>query len=219
MCVCLTSSREGLPSRDTNRRAIIPLNACNVIPPPDSAHQPLPGEMLADGCPLGNVYGTATFSSRLLESRPARHSVTLRCRLGHLPFLPFQISEESDTRSQCNYARKTPILTQTKSGEAFETNKAKRWLGAKVANLRTGGAARKQVPVLYGNDRPALARHEFRHDFILSRAVGMEKYRCFAGTTRENRCSLSTRNAKDKRQSGIVLSPPGGGFEPRTSAT
>jgi hypothetical protein len=37
-----------------------PPNACNVIPPPDSAHQPLPGEMLADECPLGNVYGTAT---------------------------------------------------------------------------------------------------------------------------------------------------------------
>ncbi len=33
--------------------------------------------------------------------------------------------------------------------------------GAKVANLRTGGAAGKQVPVLYGNDRPALTRHEF----------------------------------------------------------
>jgi hypothetical protein len=120
--------------------------------------------MLADGCPLGNVYGTATFSSRLLESRPARHSVTLRFRLGHLPFLRFQISEESDMRSQCNYARKTLILTQTKSGEAFETFEtiiAKQWLGAKVADLRTGGAARKQVPVLYGNDRPALARHEF----------------------------------------------------------
>jgi hypothetical protein len=42
--------------------------------------------------------------SRLLESCPARHSVTLRCRLGHLPFLPFQISEESEMRSQCNYA-------------------------------------------------------------------------------------------------------------------
>ncbi len=40
VCVCLTSSREGLPSRDTNRRAITPLNACDVIPPPDSAHQP-----------------------------------------------------------------------------------------------------------------------------------------------------------------------------------
>jgi hypothetical protein len=39
--------------------------------------------------------------------------------------LPFQISEESDTRSQCNYVRKTPILTQTKSGEAFETIIAK----------------------------------------------------------------------------------------------
>jgi hypothetical protein len=154
-----------------------------------------------------------------LESCPVRHSVTLRFRLSHLPFLPFQISEESDTRSQCNYAQKTLILTQTKSGEAFETIIAKRWLGAKVANLWTGGAAWKQVPVLYGNDRPAFTRHKFRHDFILSHVVGMEKYRCFSGTTRENRCSLSTRNAKDKRQSGIVLSPPGGGFEPRTSAT
>jgi hypothetical protein len=66
------------------------------------------------------TYGTATGS--FLESRPAHHSVTLRFRLGHLPFLPFQISKESDMRSHCNYARKTPILIQTKSGEAFETN-------------------------------------------------------------------------------------------------
>jgi hypothetical protein len=143
-----------------------PPNACDVIPPPDSAHPSLPGEMLADGCPLGNVYGTATSSSHFLESCPARHSVTLRFRLGHLPFLLFQISEESDMRSQCNYAQKTPILIQTKSGKAFETIIAKQWLGAKVANLRTGGAAQKQVPVLYGNDRPALTRHKF--DTILS---------------------------------------------------
>jgi hypothetical protein len=121
--------------------------------------------------------------------------------------------------SQCNYVQQTPILTQTKSGKAFETILAKQWLGAKVANLWTGGAAWKQVPVLYGNDRPALARHEFRHDFILSHVVGMEMNRYFSGTTHENRCSLSTRNAKDKHQSGIVLSPPGGGFKPRTSAT
>ncbi len=97
----------------------------------------------------------------LFESRPVRHSVTLRCCLGHLPFLPFQISEESDTRSQCNYAQKTPILIQTKSGKAFKTNLQNNRLGVKVANLRTGGAAWKQVPALYGNDRPALARHEF----------------------------------------------------------
>jgi hypothetical protein len=97
----------------------------------------------------------------LLESHLARHSVTLRCRLGHLPFLPFQISEESDMRSQCNYAQKTPILTQMKSGKAFEKNEQNNWLGAQVANLQTGGAAWKQVPVLYGNDRPALTRHKF----------------------------------------------------------
>jgi hypothetical protein len=37
-----------------------PPNACDVILPPNSAHQPLPGEMLADVCLLGNVYETAT---------------------------------------------------------------------------------------------------------------------------------------------------------------
>jgi hypothetical protein len=57
------------------------------------------------------------------------------------------------------------------------------------------------------------------HNLLLFRVVGMEKYRCFMGTTGENCCSLNTRNAKDKRQSGVVLSLPGGGFEPRTSAT
>ncbi len=44
-------------------------------------------------------------------------------------------------RSQCNYAQTTPILTQAKSGKAFETMVAKQWLGAKVANLRTVGTA------------------------------------------------------------------------------
>ncbi len=144
MCVCLTSSREGLPSDAIPiAEQIHPPQPCDVIPPPDFAHQPFPREMLADGCLLGNVYGTATFSSCLLESRPACHSVTLRFHLGHLPFLPFQISKESDTRSQCNYAQKTPILTQSKSGKAFKTIIAKQWLGVKVANLWTGGAARK----------------------------------------------------------------------------
>ncbi len=123
VCVCVWPPVEkGYPlTRYQLQGKFTPPNACDIIPPPDSAHQPLPGEMLADGCPLGNVYGTATFSSHLLESRLARHSVTLRFRLGHLPFLPFQISEESDMRSQCNYAQKTPILTQMKSVEAFET--------------------------------------------------------------------------------------------------
>jgi hypothetical protein len=53
VCVCLTSSREGLPSdaMPIAGRIHPPPNACDVIPPPDSAHQPLPGEMLADECP------------------------------------------------------------------------------------------------------------------------------------------------------------------------
>jgi hypothetical protein len=56
-------------------------------------------------------------------------------------------------------------------------------------------------------------------NLLLSCVVGMEKYRCFLGTTHENCCSLNTGNAKDKGQSGVVLSLLGGGFEPRTSAT
>jgi hypothetical protein len=169
VCVCLTSSREGLPSRDTNRRAITPLNVCDVIPPPDSAHQPLPGEMLADGCPLGNVYGTATFSSRLLESRPVRHSVTLRLRLGHLPFLPFQISEESDMRSQCNYAQKTLILTQTKSGKAFKTIKQNNGLVRRLQIFGQGAQLGNKYRFCMGmTDRPSRATN---FDTILSSLV------------------------------------------------
>jgi hypothetical protein len=75
----------------------------------------------------------------------------------------------------------------------------------------------------YGNcmgltDQPSCATNLI-HDLLLSCVVEVEKYRCFLGTTHENCCSLSTQNAEDKRQSGVVLSPPGGGFEPRMSAT
>ncbi len=62
VCVCVQPPVEGgyLLMRYQPQGEFTPPNACDVIPPPDSAHQPLPGEMLADGCPLGNVYGTAT---------------------------------------------------------------------------------------------------------------------------------------------------------------
>jgi hypothetical protein len=53
------------------------------------------------------------------------------------------------------------------------------------------------------------------HNLLLSRVVGMEKYRCFLGTTRENCCSLNMQNVKDKHQSGVILSLPGEGFELR----
>jgi hypothetical protein len=66
--------------------------------------------------------------------------------------------------------------------------------------------------------RPSCAMNLI-HDLLLSRVVGMEKYRCFLGTTCENCCSLNTQNVKDKHQSGVVQSPPGGGFKPRLSAT
>jgi hypothetical protein len=62
VCVCVRPPvEEGyLLTRYQSQGKCTPPKACDVIPPPDSTHQPLPGEMLADGCPLGNVYGTAT---------------------------------------------------------------------------------------------------------------------------------------------------------------
>jgi hypothetical protein len=168
VCVCVWPSVErGYPLlRYQSLGEFTPPHACDVIPPPDSAHQPLPGEMLADGCPLGNLYGTATFSSCLLESRPARHSVTLRFRLGHLPFLPFQISEESDTRSQCNYAQKTLILTQTKSAKAFETIKQNNGLVRRLQIFGQGAQLGNKYRFCMGmTDRPSRATN---FDTILS---------------------------------------------------
>jgi hypothetical protein len=61
VCVFLSSSRGGLPSDAV-------LTTRQIHPPPmpatsfsrQSPHQPPPGEMLADWCPLGYAYGTAT---------------------------------------------------------------------------------------------------------------------------------------------------------------
>jgi hypothetical protein len=61
LCVFSTSSSGGLPSDAIPIAGRIhPPHACNVIPPRQTPHQPLPGEMLADVYPLSNVDGTAT---------------------------------------------------------------------------------------------------------------------------------------------------------------
>jgi hypothetical protein len=54
VCVCLDLRKKGgyLYVRDTNCKDATP-NTCDVITPPGSSHQPLPGEMLANGCPSG----------------------------------------------------------------------------------------------------------------------------------------------------------------------
>jgi hypothetical protein len=101
-----------------------------------------------------------------LESHLLRHSVTLRFRLGHLPFLPFQISEESDTRSQCNYAQKTPILSQTKSGEAFKTISVTIGLVQRLQIFGQGAQLRNKYRFCMGmTDRPSRATN---FDTILS---------------------------------------------------
>jgi hypothetical protein len=59
------------------------------------------------------------------------------------------------------------------------------------------GTAWNKVLVLYGKNRLALACHKFGHNFSSSsHVVGMEKYRCFLGTTHEKRCSLNTQNTE-----------------------
>jgi hypothetical protein len=61
VCVFLSSDRRELPS-DTvpTARRIHPPPMPATSYPRQTPHQPLPEEMLADGCPLGNVDGTAT---------------------------------------------------------------------------------------------------------------------------------------------------------------
>ncbi len=120
VCVCLTSSREGLPSD------AIPI--AGQIHPPQRLQCHTPSRLRTSASPWGDLMGVCWVTHMgqqlgcLLESRPARHSVTLRCCLGHLPFLP---------------------LIQMKLCEAFETNWQNNWLGAKVANLWTGGRSSK----------------------------------------------------------------------------
>ena len=59
--LCLTSSRGGCLNMRFQPQDCSPSpNDCDIITPSDSAHQPLPGEMLADRYPLGDVYGTVT---------------------------------------------------------------------------------------------------------------------------------------------------------------
>jgi hypothetical protein len=61
VCVILTSSRGKLPSDAVpTARQIHPPQRLRRHTPVQTPHQPLPGEMFADGCPLGNVDETAT---------------------------------------------------------------------------------------------------------------------------------------------------------------
>ena len=96
-CVCLSPLVGGgyLSYDVSTARLIWPPLACNVMILPDSAHQPLHGDMLADGCPLGRCKRDSNckpchmrwFQDCLLASPLARHSVTPRCCLSRPSFL------------------------------------------------------------------------------------------------------------------------------------
>jgi hypothetical protein len=93
-----------------------------------------------------------------------------------------------------------------------------RWCDASHTSHRWANSGTKYRNCMGLAGRPSCTTNLI-HDLPLSRVVGIEKYRCFLGTTRENCCSLTMQNAKDKHQLGVVLSLLGGGFEPRTSVT
>jgi hypothetical protein len=131
-------------------------------------------------------------------------------------------------RSQCNYLQHNFNTASGEGGRRVGAKVGWRLQGSHLQGMSWCDAGHRScqwahLGTKYRNciglaGRPMCATNLI-HDLLLSRVVGMEKYRCFLGTTRENCCSLNTRNVKDKRQSGVVLSLPGGGFEPRSSAT
>jgi hypothetical protein len=93
-----------------------------------------------------------------------------------------------------------------------------RWCNASRTSHQWAHSGTKYRNCMGLADWPSCAMNLI-HNLLLSRVVGVDKYRCFLGTTHENCCSLSTQNAEDKRQLGAVLSSPGREFKPRTSAT
>ncbi len=102
-----------------------PHNACNAIFLLDSAHQPLPGEMLADGCMLGRRGWDGNCKPCWDGSMVAFWCPAWCVTLWHLhavshclPFLPFQISEELAVPCESwNLRGTTRILTQAKAGK------------------------------------------------------------------------------------------------------
>jgi hypothetical protein len=73
-----------------------------------------------------------------------------------------------------------------------------RWCNASHTSHRWAHLGNKYQNCIGLAGRPSWATNLI-HDLLMSRVVGVEKYRCFLGTTRENCCSLSTQNAEDKR--------------------
>ena len=118
--------------------------------------------MLADGCLLGIIYGTATENS--VKTIPwLSYDVVPGASLCDTLVPPHPLSEECVV-TMCDTAQ---ILSQAKSGEASSQGQRVKFSSQVVTPV--GTPAQEQVPVLYGKDRPALAHHKFLiHIFILS---------------------------------------------------
>ncbi len=193
--------------------------------PSDFACQFPPGENVNWWVSLGNVDRTVTVNS-LRHSMvtfwcPARHVTLWHLGAGshNLPFLPLQISKEYVPHVvSVTICSTTPILHQVGWQLQGSHLHGIRLCDAGHTSRRWAHSGTKYRNCIGLAGWPSCAMNLI-HDLLLSHDVGMEKYRCFLGTTHENCCSLNTRNVKDKRQSGVVLSPQGGGFEPRSSAT
>jgi hypothetical protein len=82
------------------------------------------------------------------------------------------------------------------------------------------GTLGNQVSELHKIGRPALMRHKFNSRFYNCPVLWELKSICVSWELPVKIAApLNTQNVKDKHLSGVVLSPPGGGFEPRLLAT
>ncbi len=82
------------------------------------------------------------------------------------------------------------------------------------------GALGNQVPELHRIGRPALVHHKFDSRFYYCPMLWEWKSICVSWELPVKIAApLNMQNVKDKHLSGVVLSPPGEGFEPRLSAT
>ena len=94
-----------------------------------------------------------------------------------------------------------------------------RWCDASHTSRRWG-ALGNQVPELHRIGRPAFVQHKFNSRFYYCPVLWEWKRICVAWELPVKiAASLNKQNINDKRLSGVVLSLPGGGFEPRLSAT
>jgi hypothetical protein len=145
-------------------------------------HQPLSGEMLADGCPLGNVDGTATANfvgtiPWLLSGIPPGASLCGTWVLAHIAFsfkvklTSVEVSIDWFSHSKIEMEQRCQVFS----------------LVGHSLGLSTGTAWERQT----GPCAPQIFI-----TLLLSHMVRMEEYRCYAGTTPHRCCTQCAHKCK-----------------------